>query len=440
MAMIWRVERIGYRLALGTAGLAIFGFLLSFVVFAPQVRSQEAQAARLATAALSLDRALGFGGLIHNFKNHLLRPDERGYREAVLKNVATARQQIAILRDLAGQIGADLRLGETVEMLNAYEAKVMDIRPLYAQGYSMAQVDRAVRIDDRGAMTDLEAAVGVVAQQLALAHARAAAVSRNALWLSVMFLALTLLATSVAVFDDRRRQAHDRSRSRQVNRDLEDMTRIATHGIRSPLRQIGYLVDEVMTDLANRRAGGDTAIMQDLALIADRTKRLDALVSETLGALRETDFAGRPEAVDIAALLSEIAATEAPPGSDVVHDGDPTVVADRQLLTIALRSLVSNAVEHSDKTNLCLRVESRTMGNAYEVSVDDNGPGIAMENRDRIFGLFETLKGGGDGAIAGVGLAMVRRILRSMDGEVSVGDSTLGGASFRLTWPRMSFP
>ena len=65
------------------------------------------------------------------------------------------------------------------------------------------------------------------------------------------------------------------------------------------------------------------------------------------------------------------------------------------------------------------------------VAIDDNGPGVAAADREQIFSPFFTSKKEG----TGLGLVVAREIAREHGGDISVSDSALGGATFRLRLP-----
>lgn len=68
------------------------------------------------------------------------------------------------------------------------------------------------------------------------------------------------------------------------------------------------------------------------------------------------------------------------------------------------------------------------------LTIDDSGPGIPENDRDRIFDRFHRLShGAADGS--GLGLSIVARIVELHRGEITVGDSALGGAKFRISLP-----
>ena len=110
------------------------------------------------------------------------------------------------------------------------------------------------------------------------------------------------------------------------------------------------------------------------------------------------------------------------------------VQADEDHLTKILNNLLSNALKYARDT---IRVGISTDGGQALLSVEDNGPGVKDEEKEKIFGIFYTPA---DDKVAqasgmGVGLAYALQIAKAHGGTIRVGDSSLGGASFTLRLP-----
>ncbi|MEL6906803.1 MAG: HAMP domain-containing sensor histidine kinase [Planctomycetota bacterium] len=117
------------------------------------------------------------------------------------------------------------------------------------------------------------------------------------------------------------------------------------------------------------------------------------------------------------------------------------VEAERESVVLAVRNLISNALSVSASgQRVELRVEH--VDGRVEVSVDDAGPGVPSEDRDRV---FEAMRRGsnagrsGDSrARYGLGLALVRRAMDDHRGRAWIEDSASGGARVRLSFPAVA--
>jgi signal transduction histidine kinase len=98
-------------------------------------------------------------------------------------------------------------------------------------------------------------------------------------------------------------------------------------------------------------------------------------------------------------------------------------------VNIAISNLIENALNHSPPGK-AVRIRV-TAGPSIEIS--DSGPGIPAEFREKIFERFWRGEASKEGA--GLGLAIVRRIMHALNGAVSVADAHEGGAQFTLQFP-----
>jgi two-component system, NtrC family, sensor histidine kinase HydH len=144
--------------------------------------------------------------------------------------------------------------------------------------------------------------------------------------------------------------------------------------------------------------------------------------------------------VDLRAIC-ERAADEIRPdaralGGDVNVRGDFGVIkGDEVLLRQAFSNLLRNALEACAGANTPPRVVVHSEADAalktWRIAVNDNGPGVAEVNRERVFQPFFTMKRNG----TGLGLALVQKIIVFHNGRVAAANGPQGGASFQITLP-----
>jgi signal transduction histidine kinase len=83
-----------------------------------------------------------------------------------------------------------------------------------------------------------------------------------------------------------------------------------------------------------------------------------------------------------------------------------------------------------------IRIAWRDTGDAFEFTVSDNGPGIAPEYYERIWGIFQTLAARDQVEGTGIGLSVVKKAAETRGGSVAVESAPHRGATFRFTWPK----
>jgi two-component system sensor histidine kinase CiaH len=213
----------------------------------------------------------------------------------------------------------------------------------------------------------------------------------------------------------------------------------ASHELRTPAALIRANAEVLERERLVAEDG--RPLLEDVIAEADR---LGGLVGDLLqlAAWDETTLALSPTAVDVAALAAETArgasALAAERGVTLVTDArDPAIaLADRPRLIQLLLILMDNAIDHSP-TGGVVTVRVRPEGPAVVIEVDDQGPGIAEADRERIFEAFTRLAGTtrhGSGG-TGLGLAIARRIVDAHDGSIRADSPATGGARFTVELP-----
>ena len=144
---------------------------------------------------------------------------------------------------------------------------------------------------------------------------------------------------------------------------------------------------------------------------------------------------------DINALVREIGELVTPIAEErriavTVEEGRlPASAADETALHRALLNLVTNALDAAggaEGAAVSIRTRPSPDGDGTEIAVQDNGPGMAADEIDRIFNLFESSKKAGG---TGIGLAVSRKIVREHGGSIDVDSAPGHGATFRVHLP-----
>lgn len=207
----------------------------------------------------------------------------------------------------------------------------------------------------------------------------------------------------------------------------------ASHELRSPLASI-------RTQLEVAIAHGHAADWPSVGTgVLAEEARMEALVDDLLALARLDERAGmRSERFDMTDLIVDVV-DNLPPGTEVVvSEVQPVVIdADRAALRRVVRNLVGNARRHAA---LRVAVGATDRGDRVDIVVDDDGEGIAAEDREGVFQRFTRLESARsrDEGGAGLGLAVVRGIVIAHGGTIVIDDSPLGGARFIVSLPQRS--
>lgn len=212
----------------------------------------------------------------------------------------------------------------------------------------------------------------------------------------------------------------------------------AAHELRSPLTALQLQLDQV------QRAPDEAAREQATEALRQGIARAAWLVEQLLALARnEPGAAPRPHAnVDLAELARAALADAVPAalarGTELELQAEQPVVlsGDAASLQMLARNLVDNAVRHSPP-GARVRVGVTADAAGARLVVDDSGPGIPAEERERVFDRFYRRNpAASDGS--GLGLAIVRRVAERHGATVRLDDSPLGGLRVEVAFP--AFP
>lgn len=223
---------------------------------------------------------------------------------------------------------------------------------------------------------------------------------------------------------------------------LRRFTADASHELRTPLsviRGIGEIgLGETRTPAEYKEAIGSMLEEVDrLTHLVDTLLRLSHGDAGTVRLARQPIDLGRLTR-DVVASVGILAEERNQRFTVDAADG-VSVTADRLVLREAITNVVDNAIKYSPQTStIDIRVHAE--GNQAVLTVEDSGPGIAAEHRERIFDRFFRLdearsrESGG----TGLGLAIAKWAVEVNGGHISVEGGANGGSLFRISLPRLS--
>ena len=228
-------------------------------------------------------------------------------------------------------------------------------------------------------------------------------------------------------------------RERQLeesNERLEQFAYAASHDLQEPLRMVSSYLQLIEQRYAD---DFDEEGHEFLAFAVDGAERMREMIDSLL-AYSRVETAGDPlEPVDLNDVLDDVRTDLqvqiAERNAAVSVEDLPRVEGDEQQLRQLFQNLFSNALEYSGDESPRVRVEAERSGAEWVVSVSDDGIGIAPEDQERIFEVFQRLHTVEEHAGTGVGLALCQRIVERHDGDIWVDSEPGEGSTFRFTLP-----
>jgi two-component system phosphate regulon sensor histidine kinase PhoR len=235
-------------------------------------------------------------------------------------------------------------------------------------------------------------------------------------------------------------------REAYLSRLQTDFVNKVSHDLRTPLTSIRMFVETLQLGRLEDPARQKEA----LAIISSETERLSALITRLLdwarmeSGKRSFDFRRQPVGPIVEDALRAVEPQRIQTGAQVSHTlppGLPQVYVDRDAIADVLVDLLQNAFKYTGPEKR-ISVLARAAGPSVEIVVEDNGPGIPGADQKRIFDKFYRGKDPLERTIegSGLGLSMVKHVMKAHGGKVSVRSELGKGAAFTVLLPASEVP
>ncbi len=216
----------------------------------------------------------------------------------------------------------------------------------------------------------------------------------------------------------------------------QEIARRLAHEIKNPLTPIQMAMDTLRKTWKKQHPEFSEILEESTTTVLQEADRLKHIVSEF------SDFARMPKPelgrVDLNDVVRSAVTLYqgAAPVETKLGQGVPQLDADRNQLNQVVLNLVENARDAISKREGGVITVSTRLGDAQDralLIVEDNGPGVPTELKDKVFAPYFTTKHAKGGT--GLGLAIVHRIVSDHGGRITIGDAKGGGARFTIELP-----
>jgi two-component system nitrogen regulation sensor histidine kinase NtrY len=226
--------------------------------------------------------------------------------------------------------------------------------------------------------------------------------------------ALGTLEKTMNTMQDELVQLREKTRMQAMEMAWRDIARVMAHEIKNPLTPIQLTLDRIQ----ERVDKGTSVSMQDLTKFVDRigaqVESLERLVNDFRSFAREPEPQLRD--VEIIPVIKKLAG-DLEGSIKTSIEGDASVRIDTHLFERVLLNLWKNSIE-AGATQIVAKIENRD--SVTMLHICDNGSGIPKEQLQNVWIPYITFKKGG----TGLGLPVVKRIIESMNGTISLCSST----------------
>jgi two-component system, NtrC family, sensor histidine kinase HydH len=210
-----------------------------------------------------------------------------------------------------------------------------------------------------------------------------------------------------------------------------EMAAAMSHEVRTPLGILRSSAQVLLREPALTQEGKEVC-----GFIISETERLNKLVSTLIESARPRlpEFSPTNLSELTQQAVAMLRAQADKKSVALLYEAEPEVMiaCDQEQIMQVLLNLLLNAIQILDEGGK-IEVTVRQLSKHVEIKVADNGPGIAEEQRSQVFDPFFSKRSGG----IGLGLAVVRQIVNAHHGEISVGESDMQGAEFRVLLPNL---
>ncbi len=207
-----------------------------------------------------------------------------------------------------------------------------------------------------------------------------------------------------------------------------------SHEIRNPLNAAALQLTVLERRLRKLEPNMQPPLLEPLTLVRDEIRRLEHILQDFLQFARPAHVTMRPVSIDdlitrvVALLRSDAERRQIELECQTRQAG---ASGDADQLRQVFMNLTLNALDAAGRGGK-VRVENFIDADGSHIYVDDSGPGVAPDQRDRLFEPFYTTKAQG----SGLGLPISHAIVSQHGGRIELGRSSLGGARFEVVLPR----
>ncbi len=224
-----------------------------------------------------------------------------------------------------------------------------------------------------------------------------------------------------------------------LNQELESFSYAVSHDLKAPLRGIEGYSQLLEADYGEQLEGEGRTFVRN---IRQGVAQMNELISDLLAYSRMERRPLEEREVRVRALVEEVLESVDPAlreRAEVTLEVDPGLVfqSDPDGVALILRNLLENAFKFSaERETPQVTVQAQSRSATLGISIRDNGIGFDMAFQDRIFDIFQRLNRAEAYPGTGVGLALVRRAVNRLGGEIRAEGTPGEGASFHVEFPR----
>ena len=447
---------------------------LDYVVQQRELRTQRVKVYR---ALIKLEDQIGYVGLIHNFKNAIIRPENDTYRQKALTNYHAALKQVELIEQQGKIILGQLHMTHTRAMLIAYYSRLLELPELLKTTTNIKELDDYLRYDDNPSHSEITQISDKLSLELENHISDTLFRSMKAALFTFIALFITLIAIIRYFFLEQHKALEESERlnsqmeqhktdilrSQSVllsvmedveqekqqtlalnhklqnkNKEMEQFIYTVSHDLKSPLVTINGFSNLLKKELADTLTEKQA---HRLNRISENVEKMEDLLTDLLDLSKIV----QQEVTKTKLALGEIIEAQCQLLENEIHESGAQlniaknlhdIFANERLLAQCLSNLISNAIRYREVTRpLIIDISTSTNENSTMLHIQDNGIGIDPKYHELVFAIFERLE---STVGTGVGLTIVATIMEKHHGHITINSNVNEGCCFTLEFPNES--
>lgn len=220
----------------------------------------------------------------------------------------------------------------------------------------------------------------------------------------------------------------------RINKQLEKFVYIVSHDLKSPLSSVIMMLELIKNDphvVANQE------VKENIDMVYQASGRLSEMIMALLEYSTTSLSQQTIESTDVHLMVEQLVSLLFPPKNIQIQilNQLPVIQTKKVKLEQVFQNLISNAIKYNDKPQGLIQIGFAEKEGFYEFFVKDNGPGIADEDKNRIFKLFEITNNQSQrDSSTGIGLNLLKIIVEEQGGKIWVESTKGEGSVFYFQW------
>jgi len=220
------------------------------------------------------------------------------------------------------------------------------------------------------------------------------------------------------------------------NEELAHFAYICSHDLQEPLRMIRSFSQRLQTHLGESLET-DAKGKKYFHFITDGASRAQILIQDILSYSQIDNATQQNEIIPLEQLIDLEAALDESENVRVTHDSLPTVKGNRTQLYQLFQNLINNGLKYQkDNVSPHVHISAKEFETHWQISIRDNGIGIADKHQGKIFEIFKRLHRRTEYSGTGIGLAICKKVVERHGGEIWVESAENIGSTFTFTLPK----